>query len=113
MSHQYTKRSLYQLAGTKYTGMTARRGEKDDYLGIDLDYSTGVVTVSMAKHTRSIIDNFPKLIITPSATLASDNLLKVRDVKEATLLPEDQAAIFHHTFAQLLFLSTRARHISD
>ncbi len=33
----------------------------------------------------------------------------MQDDVEAKLLPEDQALIFHHTVAQLLFLSARTR----
>ncbi len=36
---------------------------------------------------------------------AADHLFKIRDPTEARLLPESQAVAYHHTVAQLLFLS--------
>ncbi|KAL7464347.1 hypothetical protein ACHAXS_004676 [Conticribra weissflogii] len=96
--------------GTKYTGLTINRGKRHDYLGMDLDYTTpGVLTVSMEKYTKKIIDEFPELITTPAATPAADHLFQVRDNPHGRQLPEQQAVIYHHTVAQLLFLSARAR----
>ena len=43
--------------------------------------------------------------MTPSA----DYLLKIREKCDAAQLPEELAVIFHHTVAQLLFVSQRAR----
>ena len=37
-------------------------------------------------------------------------LFKIREKCDATQLPEEFAVIFHHTVAQLLFVSQRARH---
>jgi hypothetical protein len=39
----------------------------------------------------------------------ADNLFTVQDPMEAMPLPEEQAHAFHHTTAQLLFLSARAQ----
>ena len=39
----------------------------------------------------------------------ADHLFSVRDADEAKYLPEEKAVAFHHTTAQLLFLSSQAR----
>ncbi len=42
-------------------------------------------------------------------TPAADHLFEVQDKSLAMPLPKEQAIAFHHTTAQLLFLSVRAR----
>ena len=49
------------------------------------------------------------MITRKSATPAADHLFRVRDADEAKYLPEEEAIAFHHTNAQLIFLSSRAR----
>ena len=79
-----------------------------DYLGMTFDYSTpGQVEISMDKYIAKIIDSFPEQITGVSATPATDNLFRIRD--DDRPLPEDQAIMFHHVTAQLLFASTRVR----
>ena len=63
----------------------------------------------MFKYLDSIIDEFTELITGKSATPAADHLFSVRDADEAKYLPEENAIAFHHTTAQLLFLSSQAR----
>ncbi len=95
---------------TKYKGLTIHWGKTNDYLGMDLDYSIpGVLTVSMIKYTKAIIDEFPDTIMSSAATPAADHLIRVRKNNKSIILPEDQAVAFHHTVAQLLFLLSRAR----
>ena len=71
--------------------------------------NNGSLEVSMFKYLDSIIDEFPELITGKAATPAADHLFSVRDADEAKYLPEEKAIAFHHTTAQLLFLSLRAR----
>ncbi len=102
--------SFIKWLGTKYSNLTVHKGKIHDYLGMDLDYSTpGVLSVSMVKYTKAIINSFPENITTPAATPATDHLFQVRNDNEAILLPEDQAVIFHNTVPQLLFLAARDR----
>ena len=63
----------------------------------------------MFKYIDSIIDGFPELITGKAATPAADHLFSVRDADEAKYPPGEKAIAFHHTTAQLLFLSSRAR----
>ena len=79
-----------------------------DYLGMKFDYSTpGQVEISMDKYIANVIDSFPEKITGVSATPATDKLFLVRD--DDRPLPEEQAIMFHHVTAQLLFASTRVR----
>ena len=108
-SFQITKFATYlsTIYGKK---LTVHRGKIHDYLGMDLDFTNkGVVKVAMIKYLKKIISDFPELINTKAATPAADHLFNVRDDEEAKYLPEEQAIAFHHTVAQLLFLSARAR----
>ena len=97
-------RSIY---GNK---IVAHQGKKHDYLGMDLDWSEpGIFKVSMIPYIDTIHQDFPEVITTSAPSPHTDNLFKVRDEDEAVYLPEKQAVMFHHTVAQLLFLSSRAR----
>ena len=71
--------------------------------------NNGSLEVSMFKYLDSIIDEFPELITGKDATPAVDHMFRIRDADEAKYLPEEKAIAFHHTTAQLLFLSSRAR----
>jgi len=93
-----------------YGTITVSRGERHDFLGMDLDYSTpGKLAVSMVPYLNNILREFPEGLGESAATPAADHLFKVHDEQDARPLPEEQARQFHHTTAQLLFLSRRAR----
>ena len=77
---------------------------------MNLDFSTkGAVCIDMIPYIKKINDAFPEQITGVQSTPAGDRLFQVRPPDEATYLPEEQARAFHHTTAQLLFLS-RVRH---
>jgi len=68
--------------------VVTHQGKVHDYLGMIFDFlSKGKVMVTMMEYIKNIIKDFP----------------------EAKVLPEEQVMAFHHTMAQLLFLSARAR----
>eukprot|EP00804_Cyclotella_cryptica_P009344 CCRYP_009005-RD/>CCRYP_009005-RD protein AED:0.36 eAED:0.36 QI:20/0.12/0.11/1/0/0/9/0/1019 len=73
----------------------------------------GAVQISMIKHLKKVFDDFPDEVGKPASTPASDHLFQVRDPEEVErlgkFLPEEQATHFHHTVAQLLFISSRVR----
>ena len=103
-----TIRALAKIYGP---GITVSRGKVHDYLGMDLDYSGHRnVKVSMIKYLKKIFVAFPEEITTTADTPAAVHLFKVRSPEDgAKLLPEEQAQAFHHSVAQLLFMSMRAR----
>jgi hypothetical protein len=88
------------------------RGHKHDYLGMNLDFSKkGAVCIDMIPYIKKINEAFPEKITGVQSTPAGDRLFQVRPPDEAKYLPEEQARAFHHTTAQLLFLSRVRRDI--
>ena len=63
----------------------------------------------MIKYLQKVINNFPEVIRSTSATPVTEHLFQVQDEKDRDLMPEEQAQHFHHTVTQLLFLYMRAR----
>ena len=90
--------------------LTVHRGKIHGYLGMDMDWSKdGKVTISMSKYLFQILEEFIDKITKTSVTPSADYLFKIREKCDAAQLPEELAVIFHHTVAQLLFVSQRAR----
>eukprot|EP00956_Cyclotella_meneghiniana_P038953 scaffold162906_cov46-Cyclotella_meneghiniana.AAC.1 len=117
VSHK-SKDEIMKLVGYikgKYgEGLTVHDGHVHDYLGVDHDYSEkGVVKMSMMKHIDKIFKDFPEDIGKSSQTPASENLFKIRDPEEndksKKWLDPERTKDFHHSVAQLLFVSTRVR----
>jgi hypothetical protein len=67
----------------------------------------GKVMINMIKYIKIIIAKFLEEITAAQTSPAADHLFTVRDKLLANPLTEEQAKAFHHTTAQLLFLSTR------
>ena len=77
---------------------------------MDLNFSSAkVLKIGMIKYIKKIHDDLPEEIKSATATPAAEHLFDVREDNKDKLLPEEQALAFHHTVAQLLFLSARAR----
>jgi hypothetical protein len=94
--------------------LVVHAGRVHDYLGVNHDYSKkGVVKMSMYKHVDKIFQDFPDDIGKPSLTPASKNLFKIRDPEQNDTLKKclnpEQAKQFHHSMAQLLFVSLWVR----
>jgi hypothetical protein len=88
------------------------RGHRHDYLGMTIDFShDDAVAFDMIPYIKKIFTAFPEKITGVSSTPAADHLFTVRTPTDAKLLPEEQARAFHHTVAQLLFLSRVRRDI--
>jgi len=103
---------LAQRYDTDNKKLNVVRGHKHDYLGMNLDFSTsGAVQIDMISYIKKINDAFPEKITGVQATPAGDRLSQVRPPTKATFLSEEQARVFHHTTAQLLFLSRVRRDI--
>ena len=65
----------------------------------------------MIPYIKKINDAFPEKNTGVQSTPTGDRLFQVRPPTEATFLSEEQARVFHHTTAQLLFLSRVRRDI--
>jgi hypothetical protein len=85
------------------------RGKVHDCLGMML-YSTnkGEVKVTMIDYLKGVINDFPEIITGTAITPATINLFDVRP-NERKVLGEEQARACHHSVAQLLFATARAR----
>jgi hypothetical protein len=74
---------------------------------MNIDFSNpGNVSFDMIPYTTKILNKFPEMITRVASTPAADHLYKICAPSEARCLPESQAIAYHHTTAQLLFLST-------
>jgi hypothetical protein len=103
---ELTKFSCY-LAKIYGTKLRMHTGCKHDYLGMDMEFtSEGTLQVSMITYLKNMITSFPEMITGKVATSAADYLFTIRDKKEAKPLEQGRRAAFHHTVAQLLFMST-------
>jgi hypothetical protein len=99
-------RWLAQRCDTDDKKLNVVRGPKHDYLGMNLDFlSPGKVKIDMKQYITKVITNFPEKITGVQATPAGDHLFQVQPDTEARPLLEGQAQAFHHSTAQLLFLS--------
>jgi hypothetical protein len=79
---------------------------------MNIDFSDpGSVAFDMIPYISKILTSFPEWITGVSSTPATDHLFNVRPQHETSFLPEEQARSFHHTTAQLLFLSRVRRDI--
>jgi hypothetical protein len=84
--------------------------DRHNYLGMDMYFSKeGVLNVSMMGYLRNVINSFPGATFGNASTPAADHLFSVSKEDEARLLEEERVLGFHHTIAQLLFMSMRAR----
>jgi hypothetical protein len=101
------------LSMTYKVSVATLRGKVHNYLGKIFDFTEkGKVAINMIKYIKNIISDFPEEITTIRTSLVEDHLFTVQDPLEAKPLPEEEqeAHIFHHDSAQLLFLSMRAKH---
>ena len=88
--------------------LTVHRGKKHDYLGMWLDYSLdGKVQVQMYDYIDNMLAALPEDMRGTVTSPAADHLFTVNDAGKK--LTREQAEIFHHNVAKLLFLCKRAR----
>jgi hypothetical protein len=90
--------------------MEISRGKLHEYLGMTLDYTVpGEVKITMIKYVQEIIQLFSEHDHSNSTakTPAAEHLFKVN--KLSSLLPAEQATVYHNFVAKCLFLTKRAR----
>ena len=86
--------------------LNVTRGPKHGYLGMNVNFITPeVVTFNMIPYLNKIFKDFPEMITGVSSSPAADHLFEVWPAHKARILPKEQARVYHHTTAQLLFLS--------
>ena len=89
--------------------MTVTRGRVHVYLGMTIDYSVdGQVTFKMSDFVDKINKETPEdLMKGVSTTPATNHVFTTQD--NAQPLSKDDAEMFHHLTAKLLYLGKRAR----
>jgi hypothetical protein len=88
--------------------LTVMCGKVHDYLGMRLDYSTsGKVQVKMLDYIENMLEDLPMDMEGESATPTASHLFDV-NTEDPVMLNKEQADIFHHNVAKLLFLCKRA-----
>ena len=65
----------------------------------------------MVPYIKKVLTEFPERITGVFSLPTADHLFQVLPPLDAKLLPAEQAQVFHHTTAQLLFLSCVHRDI--
>jgi hypothetical protein len=91
-----------------YGPLVGAKGNNHTYLGMDLAFIGKRLQVSMVGYLREIMEEFPYEIkgkgkvITPTAPYLFD-----KDEQDVLLQPND-AKIFHHTVAKILWAALRA-----
>ena len=101
--------SKLQQKWGKEAPLTVTRGKVHVYLGMTIDYSVdGQVTFKMLDFVDEIVKETPEdLTKGVSTTLAANHLFTTGD--NAQPLSKDDAEMFHHLTAKLLYLGKRAR----
>ena len=101
--------SKLQQKWGKEAPLTVTRGKVHVYLGMTIDYSVdGQVTFKMLDFVDEIVKETPEdLTKGVSTTPAANHLFTTRD--NAQPLSKDDAEMFHHLTAKLLYLGKRAR----
>ena len=87
----------------KEAPLTITRGNKHEYLGMLLDYTTdGKVRIDMTKYINTILADLPDIFNREANTPAPNHLFTIN--KDAEKISEKEAVLFHHIVYQLLFL---------
>ena len=63
----------------------------------------------MVDYLKGVLENFPEVITGGSTIPAANHMFQFRPEENQTLLDEKRETAFHHTVAQLLFVTSRAR----
>jgi hypothetical protein len=93
-----------------YGEMRISRGNVHNYLGMNLNVeSPGEVKVTMIDYLKEVTNDFPEVITRSAATTATDHMFEIHPDESRVLLDKKWAQAFHHTVAQLLFVSNRTR----
>jgi len=93
----------------KEAPLTVKRGKKHEYLGIDMDFTTpGKVVFTMIPFIEQIIEETPAVIMKGACVTPAANHLNRIDPKAKKLSKQD-ADLFHHIVAKLLYLAKRVR----
>lgn len=97
---------MIQKTEEKFGKISVTRGEKHEFLGIDIHFNKKEVKISMKKHILKSINYFAENITRNDSTIEISYLFNVR---ESLKLSEKRADAFHSIIASLLFISRQYR----
>ncbi|CAJ1944996.1 unnamed protein product [Cylindrotheca closterium] len=92
---------------SKFGPMSQTRGDKHDFLGMELKYKKGKLTIGLKKHILKAINTFDEDITRNAASPAKGYLFDVWP--DAQKLDEKKADCFHSVVQSLLYVSRRCR----
>ena len=69
----------------------------------------GELQVTMVDYLKGVMEDFPEVITGRSISPAANHLFQVRPEDERMILNKERSTASHHTMAQLLFVTSRAR----
>jgi hypothetical protein len=91
---------------SKFGKMSQTRGDKHDFLGMNIHFKKNKIKISMKKHILKAIKTFNDDITRNAATPATSYLFQVRDSPN---LSKARADDFHSVTVALLFISRTCR----
>ena len=75
-----------------------------------LDLQTpGELRITTVDYLKGVLEDFPEVKTGRSTSLEDNHLFQVSTEEKQTLLDKEWATAFHHTVAQLVFVTSRAR----
>ena len=84
--------------------------KKYDYLGMDLGFSVdGQFRLKIMDYLNKIVYDFPETIQVRQATPEAKHMFTVVEDTNIKLLGKDRTTAFHHSVAQLLFITSQVR----
>ena len=93
-----------------YRELRITRGKVHKYLGMRLDFQTPKeIQVTMLDCLKGVLEDFSEVITGISTSLSDNHIFQVRPEYERTLLDKERSPVFHHTVAQLIFVTPMAR----
>ena len=87
--------------------MNITYGEKQEYLGMDLNIKNGIVKILMKPYLEEAIKAYGEPINSAAKTPATRTLFDINP--ESSQLSKSQAETFHHIVAKLLHVTKRVR----
>ena len=90
----------------KFGNMPQTRGDKQDFLGMNIKFKENKVKIRMKKHIQKVTDTVMDDITRKAVSLTTRYLFKT---SEAAKLTKEKPENFHSVVASLLFISRRCR----
>ena len=94
----------------KFDKMTVTRGKEHNFVGMDIVMRDDEkFEVTMKEYLNESIEAFPEEIVKSARTPAKGDLFSEDEGENKVILKDDEAEVFHHIVAKLLYVAKRAR----